>query len=167
MRRLLLSLGLLAALFLPAWCVAILLQEPPPPPITASVPPHGPWASGPPIFWGHSDVTLINLSSETVFIEAFSIAGASQLERVEERHRHLGTESIRAAFSSFPPVPAGPITVHVRVRLEESQRTLDADLPAQVEAGFWCRMAVNVEPEALTGTPCVPGRRIGGYSLDD
>jgi hypothetical protein len=164
-RRLLLWLGLLAALALLVRCVDILTREPPPPPITASVPAYGPWAGGPPIFWGHSVVTLVNRSSEPVFIEAFSIAGASQLERAEERHRHLGIEGL--GFLGLLPVLAGSVTVHVRVHLEKSQRTLDADLPAQVEAGFWCEMVVTIEPEALVGTPCVPGRRLGGYSLDD
>lgn len=83
-RRILLLSILLGCLILPAYCVDLLLREPQEPPIVASVPPYGPWAGGPPVFWGKTDVTLINRSSEPAFVEAFSIAGSSNLDQVGE-----------------------------------------------------------------------------------
>lgn len=65
------------------------------------------------------------------------------------------------------PVAAGAHTGHVRIRLGKSQEILASDLPAWVEAGYWCEMTIYIEPDALRATPCVKGRRLGSYSFDD
>lgn len=161
-------LGLLGWLLSLGWCVdALLWKEQPPPSPTASVPPSGPWAGGPPIYWGRPGIKLINDSTEPVFVESLSILGMSMLDRHEERSRHLLTDDYPSTLWAAFPIPAGSFTVSVQVRLEQSGRVLAADLPSWVHAEYRCYMDITIGAHGLQAAPCITTSRVDSDEFYD
>lgn len=166
-------LGMLGWLLALVGCVDIFVRDQfplPPPDPRPSVPSDGPWAGGPPIFWGRPKIGLVNDSSEPVFVESLSILGVSLLEGREERDRHLILREFPSMIHAALPIPAGNFTVSVRVRLERSGRMLAAELHAWVHAGYRCSMRVTIGADVLRAEPCLSTHHVdsdeGWYDPD-